>query len=245
MKNKIKKILNHLKHILIGLRHNLIPLPRKPVREKNPYTLFRDEELALCYEHFKKYFKSSIFISTTKLARDYAIKEALRNDQDGKKFYLEFGVHTGGSINFFSKHVKHIYGFDSFEGLNEDWHGTLDHRKGTFDKKKRMPETNSNVTLISGWVQDTVEKFLDQKKPEINFLHMDLDTYESTKFVLEKIKPFLIKNSIIIFDELYNYPGWEVGEYKALKEVFNENDYKYMAFTAEGTSSVIKIINVD
>ena len=143
---------------------------------------------------------------------------------------------------FFSKHVKHIYGFDSFEGLKEDWHGTLDHTKGTFDKKKRMPKTNSNVTLIKGWVQDTTEKFLDEKKPEINFVHIDLDTYESSKFVLEKIKPFLIKNSIIIFDELYNYPGWDVGEYKALKEVFNENEYKYMAFTAEGTSSVIKII---
>ena len=104
-----------------------------------------------------------------------------------------------------------------------------------------MPKTNSNVTLIRGWVQDTIEKFLDEKKPEINFVHIDLDTYESSKFVLEKIKPFLIKNSIIIFDELYNYPGWEVGEYKALKEVFNENEYKYMAFTAEATSSVIKI----
>ena len=30
----------------------------------------------------------------------------------------------------------------------------------------------------------------------------------------------MAKDSIIIFDELYNYPGWDVGEYKALKEVF-------------------------
>ena len=47
---------------------------------------------------------------------------------------------------------------------------------------------------------------------------MDLDTYESSKFVLEKIKPYLEKNCTLIFDELYNYPGWDVGEYKALKE---------------------------
>lgn len=72
--------------------------------------LFRDEELALCYEHFKKYFKTSIFIKTNMNKIDYAIKEALRNDQNCEKFYLEFGVHTGGSIIFFSKHVKHVYG---------------------------------------------------------------------------------------------------------------------------------------
>ena len=99
-----------------------------------------------------------------------------------------------------------------------------------------MPKTNSNVTLIKGWVQDTVEKFLDEKKPKINFVHMDLDTYDSSKYVLERIKPYLVKNSIIVFDELYNYPGWDVGEYKALTEVFNENEYKYLAFADEGTT---------
>ena len=30
-------------------------------------------------------------------------------------------------------------------------------------------------------------------------------------------------------------------DFEALKEVFNENEYKYMAFTAEASSSVIKI----
>ena len=71
---------------------------------------------------------------------------------------------------------------------------------------------------------------------------MDLDTYDSSKFVLEKIKPYLIKNCIIVFDELYNYPGWDVGEYKALTEVFDEKEYKYLAFADEGTSCVIRII---
>ena len=99
-----------------------------------------------------------------------------------------------------------------------------------------------NVTLIKGWVQDTVEKFLDEKKPKINFVHMDLDTYDSSKYVLERIKPYLVKNSIIVFDELYNYPGWDVGEYKALTEVFNENEYKYLAFADEGTACAIKIV---
>ena len=71
---------------------------------------------------------------------------------------------------------------------------------------------------------------------------MDMDTYETTKFVLENIKPHLSKKCIILFDELYNYPGFEVGEYKALKETFNENEYKYILFSKDGTQVAIQII---
>ena len=71
---------------------------------------------------------------------------------------------------------------------------------------------------------------------------MDMDTYETTKFVLYEIKPYLIKNAIITFDELYNFPGWEVGEYKALKETFDENEYKFIAFCKNGQQVAIQII---
>ena len=46
----------------------------------------------------------------------------------------------------------------------------------------------------------------------------------------------------IYFDELYNYTGWEVGEYKALREVFKENEYKFLAFSREGAQVVIQIL---
>ena len=68
-----------------------------------------------------------------------------------------------------------------------------------------------------------------------------MDTYSSTKFTLEKLKPYLVKNAIIIFDELYNFIGWEQGEYKALKEVFKEEEFKYKAFNIRGAQSVIQI----
>ena len=44
------------------------------------------------------------------------------------------------------------------------------------------------------------------------------------------------------FDELYNYSGWEVGEYKALKETFKEDEYKYLAFCKDREQVVIKIV---
>src|SRR5215475_10403032 len=39
--------------------------------------------------------------------------------------YLEFGVYTGGTMRFIAKRIggHAIHGFDSFEGLPEDWSG--------------------------------------------------------------------------------------------------------------------------
>ena len=73
--------------------------------------------------------------------------------------------------------------------------------------------------------------FLGEKKPKIKFVHVDCDTYETTKFILKNIKPYLSKGTIILFDEFYNFSGWSVGEYKALIETFEEKEYKYLAFS--------------
>ena len=212
------------------------------INNKSVYDFYKEEQIKNCYEHFKKFFKTAVLLNSEKI-RGHAINLAKDNDKDPNNFYLEFGVFSGTSINFFSKNInKNIYGFDSFEGLKEDWLGTSV-TKGTFDLKKKIPKLNSNVVPISGWVQDTLPKFLDEKKPKINFVHMDIDTYESSKFVLENIKPFLIKGAIILFDELYNFEGWDVGEYKALTEVFDEKDYSFVSFSTDTSQAAIKILN--
>ena len=100
---------------------------------------------------------------------------------------------------------------------------------------------NDNVIPIVGWIQDTLPKFLNEKQPKICFIHMDVDTYESSKFILEKIKPFLTNNSIILFDEIYNFEGWDVGEYKALKEVFNDDEFRFISFSIDTAQAAIKI----
>ena len=60
--------------------------------------------------------------------------------------------------------------------------------------------------------------------------HLDLDNYSPTKFVLQKIKPQLFPGSILLFDEFYGYQNWKEQEYRALKETFKEDEYKYIAF---------------
>ena len=173
--------------------------------------------------------------------RKYAIDLALSNQNDNSDdfYYLEFGVYKGTSANFFSEHVKNLYAFDSFEGLREDWKGVRP--KGSFNLKKKIPKLNSNVHPIVGWVEDTLDDFLEQHNPKINFVHMDMDLYNPTKFTLQKIKPFLINKSIILFDELYNYMNWKEGEFKALTEVFSNDEYKFRAFRLDGNQVVIEI----
>ena len=110
-----------------------------------------------------------------------------------------------------------------------------------FYLNKKIPKLNNNVEPIIGYVQDTFEDFLKKHNPKINFAHMDLDTYDSTKYILERIKPYLLDGSILIFDELYNYINWQIGEYKALKEVFNDNEYDFKSFNLSGSQVVIQI----
>lgn len=240
MKKKLKKILHLIRHVLTVLRNNCLPSSSPPPVSLSPYEMYQKEQIKKCYETFKPHFQKSIFLDLENYYK-FIIERAKEYDEFNKKFYLEFGVWKGNSINFFSKYVNTIYGFDSFEGLREDWVGHND-PKGRFNLNKKLPKLNKNVIPVVGWVQDTLVPFLEKKKPEINFVNLDLDTYESTKFVLTKIKPYIVKNCIITFDELYNYPGWEVGEYKALKETFNDNEYRYVCFCRDDQKVTIQII---
>ena len=71
-----------------------------------------------------------------------------------------------------------------------------------------------------------------KENPKINFVHIDVDTYETSKFILKKLKKYLVPNATILFDELYNF-DWDVGEYKALKEEFDETEYSFKVFSIE------------
>lgn len=208
------------------------------------YSRFEIDELNESYDYFKKYFYTSIFVSNDEI-RKYAIEKSLElnlnSNLSSEWFFLEFGVHKGISINYFSKFVNEIHGFDSFEGLSEDWLGNY-RSKGSYSLNGKTPYLRKNVVIHVGLVQETLEPFLEEYKPRIKFLHMDLDTYPSTKFVLERLKPFLENDSIILFDELYNYSGWKNGELKALEEVFKDSEYEYLAFSKDGKRVCLKIL---
>lgn len=142
--------------------------------------------------------------------------------------FLEFGVYAGATINLIADMFSNetIWGFDSFEGLPEDW-VTTDNKlimpKGHFSVTN-LPEVRNNVRLIKGWFDQSLPMWLENNTNNISFLHIDCDLYSSTKTVLNLLNPYIVRGTIISFDELYHfgnpkkYTKWEQGEFKALKE---------------------------
>lgn len=240
LKNILRK-LSFIPFLIFRVLKYIYPEELKPDRKKTLLELKLEENLVdETFNNFKDNFKKSLLFTTDEEIRSYAIKTALLNDQKNKYYNLEFGVWKGASTNFISKYTKKLYAFDSFEGLTEDWVGT-NAPKGNCSLDKKVPYLNGNVELVVGWIEDTLDIFLKKHNPKINFIHIDVDTYITTKYILEKCKPYMVKNAIIAFDELYNYVGWEHGEYKALKEVFNDNEFQYKAFRIDFYRSVIQL----
>jgi len=138
--------------------------------------------------------------------------------------WAEFGVKLGTSARYLLKKLPEngkFYLFDSFDGLPEDWG---EHTKGWFSLKANgfdIPTFNDDrVEVIEGWFDDTLP--IDAT---LDFVHIDSDLYSSCKTVLDRIK--VRPGTIILFDELHGYDGWEDHEYKALKEW--DKDYKFIA----------------
>lgn len=158
--------------------------------------------------------------------------------------HIEFGVGEGESLKYFSNFNKKItwYGFDSFFGLQEDWKGGP-FSKGHFNLNGKVPKFEKNVIINKGWFKDTLPKFLKKNKENFSFIHIDCDTYESTKNIFDCIdKKRLQKGCIIIFDEYFGYIGWKKNEFKAWQEYVNTNQikYKYIAFAEK--QAVIEIL---
>ena len=79
----------------------------------------------------------------------------------GGGLFLEFGVASGGSINFLAERVPdgtRLHGFDSFEGLPERWREGRG--GGFFDRGGSLPPVAPNVSLHVGWFDATLPAFL-------------------------------------------------------------------------------------
>jgi len=242
LKGFILSLLHSVRWVIKKLYIHIIPTDIISTKkyETNCYDLYHEEELKKCFEHFKEHYRMSVHLTGDDLL-NYAMHHATKNN-DG--FNLEFGVWKGRTINLFSKHLKNkkIFGFDTFEGINEDWIGT-DKAKGFYTTNNKMPKVNDNCILIRGLIQDTLPRFLTENSDtKIAFAHMDVNTYESSKFILKLIKPRLHENAIILLRACHNYPGWSVGEYKALQETFSSKEYKFLAFSKDGSPAVIQFL---
>ena len=189
----------------------------------------------------------------------------------------EFGCYTGRSLasltychqKYFQDENKHnrkssiqrkVYGFDSFEGL-QDSEGHPRWEKGVFKfnhsfhpligyGEKVTPEKivnffshyNLQTPIIKpGYFEEIEINDIDK----IALLHVDCDLYTSTKTVLNLVRTKLSPGSIILFDDWFHFKGNKnKGERLAFKEFLEENkNIKCEEFLRYGTFCKSFIIN--
>ena len=141
--------------------------------------------------------------------------------------HLEFGVRSGHTINLIARRLRKrtIHGFDSFEGLPEQWSGySMD--TGAFGGEG-LPAVEPNVELHVGWFDDTLPAFLGRHAGPVAFVHVDSDIYSSARTILTELAPRFRPGSVIVFNEYFNYPNWRRHEFRAFQEFCEEYAVEY------------------
>jgi len=151
-------------------------------------------------------------------------------------YILEFGVATGRSIRHWAKLFPghDIYGFDGFEGIYEPWNGLP---AGHF--AQALPAVPNNVKLVVGRFDATLPGWCEQHKGFASLIHVDCDLYSATKDVFQYMRPYIRPGTIIVFDEYWNYPGWQQHEFRAWQE--EKRDYEYIGYVHGGNYQPVAI----
>jgi hypothetical protein len=141
----------------------------------------------------------------------------------------EFGVCTGNSTNLIAKKIapREVFGFDSFEGLPDDWViGNIRVPKGFLAIDPAKLHFEPNVKLVKGYFCDSLPGFLETHAGPVALLHIDCDTYESTVDILKHTSPRFQVGTVIVFDEVLGDMGTE-NELKAFYELLQKRPFGF------------------
>jgi O-methyltransferase len=192
----LKSLVKKLVLVLIGSRVNL-------VRSATGFILL-------------KRFTDEHSGSSKELPDKHALYDFINNHVKSKQniVYLEFGVFQGASIRYFSEinasPDTRFYGFDSFEGLPEDWRltGGSVVAKGSFDVSGNIPKIDdSRVHFVKGIFQNTLIPFLEEHanilRDSPKIVHLDADLYSSELFCLSQVYRCLRNGDVVFFDDFF------------------------------------------
>lgn len=176
------------------------------------------------------------------------LKYAIESVQDSTGAFLEFGVCTGRSINFIAALCPKttIYGFDSFEGLPENWGAACPQGTCGLKNPNQLPPVLANVRLHVGLFDKAVPMFLKNilKDTQIAFMHVDCDLYSSTKSIFDILKNNIRSGTVIVFDEYFNFDNWQRYEFKAFQEFIasSSRGYEYLSFNQFHNQVTVRIV---
>lgn len=130
--------------------------------------------------------------------------------------WCEFGVASGGTLRRLvaDRGDAVVLGCDSFEGLPEAWdRGGPSFPRGHFACP--VPKI-ANAVLLVGSFAETLPSW--RPRAPVTLVHIDCDLYASAIAALNAVGPWLAPGAVIVFDEFWNYEGWEGHEARALYE---------------------------
>jgi Methyltransferase domain len=192
-------------------------------------TLHRINQTPLFFDFIKKHTDDVVTTDRVKL-EEYCHTQFIG---DFPIDYFEFGVSRGESIRRWSQlntsPDSRFFGFDSFEGLPENWSGAP---KGSYSTKGELPAIDdSRVHFVKGLFQESMPKFLmGYKAVEGHYreknrlvLYNDCDLYSSTLFCLTQFDSVIKPGTILIFDEF----GDLVHEFRAFLDYTHAYMRKY------------------
>jgi O-methyltransferase len=240
LKSSLRKTLAFFKGIILWLRPGVIFsfLASPFLFLSNLITLTK----WVAQQKKKKHIYNDFFTLTRDPARKLKMYEKLASEMSLATEpieYIEFGVHRGFSFGWWLRANKNpesrFYGFDTFEGLPEDW-GTY----GKGEMAAAMPKfDDSRYTMVKGLFQDTLLNFMEskQKTGSRKVIHLDADLFSSTLFVLTTLAGELKSGDILIFDE-FSVPNHEWMAYSVFVKSFYvktelvaaANNYFHVAF---------------
>ncbi|QCQ93235.1 class I SAM-dependent methyltransferase [Rhodococcus sp. SGAir0479] len=156
---------------------------------------------------------------------------------------LEFGVASGTTLRIVTEALQStghdVWGFDVWTGLPEAWRSGFPAGEFAQDDVPTVP----GAQLVSGLFEDTLPGFLDEHPGPVAFAHLDADLYSSTRTVLDLIGDRLVPGSVLVFDEYFNYPGWQQHEHRAWTEFVDRTGvrFDYVAYTADHEQVVVRL----
>lgn len=181
-----------------------------------------------------------VFFDESKVAMyDYAISKISFDGLIG-----EFGVYQGNVVNYLAQKMpdKTIYGFDSFNGLPEDWIG-WEMPKGSFSLNGIIPDVENNVKLVKGYFDQSLPLWVETNKEPFSLLIIDSDLYSSACDILDILGTNqIVSGTLILFDEYFGHIGWRNNEFKAWQEFVQKHKIEYEYLAINHLQTLVRVI---
>lgn len=143
---------------------------------------------------------------------------------------VEVGVYRGGSAYHLAQLGRPLYLYDTFDGI--PYQGALD----TGNPVGKFSDTSAEAVqqlipaaiVVKGLFPDSLVTM-----PPIGFVHADADQYESTKAILERLPPLMVRGGFILLDD------FGVDDCQGCTQAVLESPYRILAITETGKALII------